>query len=165
MRWTTHIYNKHCDLTNSLKLLTLLMFRYFSCFSLIIIYKLLSHCYLSGLHGTQQLLLRQPDSARTTSLRSYSSFIGSRSANESSSSTPCWFSRRCTVCCRHVSRMTVSCLPIPVAVNSDRASEDATCFVLRTHSSLGDRCFCGWTENMKQFAYQIATTGPQPWTI
>ena len=48
-------------------------------------------------------------SARTTSLRYCSSFIGSRSANESSSSTPCWFSNRCTVCCRHISRMTVSC--------------------------------------------------------
>ena len=24
---------------------------------------------------------------------------------------------------------------------------------------------CGWTENMEQFAYQIATTRPQPWTI
>ena len=24
---------------------------------------------------------------------------------------------------------------------------------------------CGWTENMEQFAYQIATTTPQPWTI
>ena len=24
---------------------------------------------------------------------------------------------------------------------------------------------CGWTENMEQFAYQIATTKPQPWTI
>ena len=59
-------------------------------------------------------------SARTTSLRSYSSFIGSRSANESSSSTPCWFSRRCTACCRRISRMTVSCSPIPGAVNSDR---------------------------------------------
>ena len=37
------------------------------------------------------------------------SFVGSRSANESSSSTPCWFSRRCTYCCRRISRMTVSC--------------------------------------------------------
>ena len=48
-------------------------------------------------------------SARTTSLRSCSSFISPRSANESSSSTPCWFSRRCTVCCRRISRTTVSC--------------------------------------------------------
>jgi len=24
---------------------------------------------------------------------------------------------------------------------------------------------CGWPENMEQFAYQIATTRPQPWTI
>jgi len=54
-------------------------------------------------------------SARTTSLQSCSSFIGSRSANKSSSSTPCWFSRRCTVCCRRISRITVSCSPIPGA--------------------------------------------------
>ena len=49
------------------------------------------------------------------SLRSCSSFIGSRSANESSSSMPYWFARSVAA----VSRMTVSCLP-PDAVNSDR---------------------------------------------
>jgi len=45
-----------------------------------------------------------------------------------------------------------------------RSSDVATCSVLWTHSSLGDRCFAvrGWTENMEQFAYQIATIRPQP---
>ena len=49
-----------------------------------------------------------------------------------------------------------------------RSSDVAACSVLWTHSSLGDRRSlfrCGWTENMEQFAYQIATTRPQPWTI
>ena len=31
--------------------------------------------------------------------------------------------------------------------------------------SLRSLFHCGWTENMEQFAYQIATTRPQPWTI
>ena len=77
-------------------------------------------------------------SARTTSLRSCSSFVGFRSTNESSLSTPCWFSRRCTVCCRRISWMTVSCSPILGAVNSDRLT-------LR----LCDRCF--------------AVAGPRTW--
>ena len=81
------------------------------------------------------------------SLRSCSSFVGSRSANESSSSTPCWFSRRCTVCCRRISRMTISCSPIPGAVNSDRLTLRLVLY--RSHSSLGNRCF--------------AVAGPRTW--
>ena len=87
--------------------------------------------------------------------------IGSRSANESSSSTPCWFSRHCTVCCRRISRMT------------SRYRAPSTPIVWRcdlfcpTDSLVSRRSLfrCGWTENMEQFAYQIATTRPQPWTI
>jgi len=102
-------------------------------------------------------------SARTTSLRSCSSFIGSRSANESSSSRPCWFSRRCTVCCRRISRMTVSCSPIPGAVNSDRLTLRLvlSCGLTRLSAIVASL----WLDREDgQFTYQIATTSlrPQP---
>jgi len=74
-------------------------------------------------------------SARTTSLWSCSSSIGSRSVNESFSSTPCWFSRHCTVCCRRISRMTVSCLLIPGAVNSHRLTLRLDLSCILTHLS------------------------------
>ena len=103
-------------------------------------------------------------SARTTSFRPCSSFIGSRSANESSSSTPLL-----------VFKALHGLLPPYLADDCQlladtrcrqlRSSDVAACSVLWTHSSLGDRRSlfrCGWTENMQQFAYQIATTRPQP---